>query len=1116
MGTRIVPDRMSGILLPDTRLEFWEDESGVFDSGGTKESDLGQASPYAGIAVPGTASECALRSSGNQSASIDVECNRAGLPVLDGLGYLVGDDGATDAELMGCDLPVPLGGHQSVSSNDQRFYPHVIPIGVEIEDVAAMVVYSDATGNIYSRTVTDTEPWTAEVTIDSATVTNTYPCLLRLPSGRVLCFRWGDSGSDHQVRAWYTDDDGATWAALGPVLEEDLSATTYPTRKRLRAVYLDGVIALFGAVTATDTGAGIWRSRIVQWASSDGGYTFQEVTVSDGSDETKAGAWHDVCVWRGEIILSRLTYTSSGGGGVEIAVRRLPSAWYPWTTADELSQTGSITSGFDLGTFVAPVPATSDGSIAEGELALWADDDTALYMAARHCQGAYDGASPILRSPDGGENWFAPGSSLVYAGRGQAWHWNGAAATEAYSTTACSVHGHGLAVYATESTHIGSDRLYSAWLGGWQSVPMPTTDQSIKPTRRTAWHNVGVASHRPDECGWTRFTVGAPTETITPGVLTHTTAAGEQVQYSIIPSGTLAQGMICEHGLEVSQGQAEIRLRLQDATPQDFDCEVRVTPTTILLYDNNAAAQVGSTTNYSGGPVAIRCSMEGDAVRIFAHIPGDVVALASSAELCGQRRSFAEVAKTPSLTAGAGGGSNQIFFVSTQNSTVYWYWWPFVSNAYCGDHLYTQPNRQKFPRSLVESPSSAIRSVRLSSVTGPAVVGDTWDVDQDALYPYDAVLTTHSPSPRHPWRDDGSALGALVGATGPTGRLSWRMESAAVELGMSALWGVILDGLSMGGVEVYLRYGAAWNLVSAVGYWTMTANAYGRTLEVNTGGALNSAVLRRDELAGCLLEVVSGGTPATQSDEQHLIVRNDPGHINTTAGLSLPLRIELDDTPVAANPFTIRIYPRRALLLVDLSLYQQRFEAIQIRWPIPRRGLGNPYPIPGPSPLGYHEIATAAMGPVYPFGIRHSHGRRLAIEADTEVLTAEDGTRTAYERGPARRRESLTWSELVPMQDYLEEDDPKTIAYKSGGTPLAFRWSTPADLQDILRTLTGSKTVIGWCPSIDSEGTGRPDHWADGAFLARLTSAIERDLVYGDEERSASERVQGATFEEEV
>ena len=172
MGTLHTPDRMSGILIPDDRLELWEDETGIFDSGGTKESELGQASPIASLPAKTStpATDLGLRATGRQSESIEVQFNRGGLPVLDVAGYCVRAADGDPQDWMGCDLPVPLTGFQSVSGAGQRFYPHVVAVGTELSDVAAMVVYADVSGAIHSRNVSDAGAWSGESTIDSAVV----------------------------------------------------------------------------------------------------------------------------------------------------------------------------------------------------------------------------------------------------------------------------------------------------------------------------------------------------------------------------------------------------------------------------------------------------------------------------------------------------------------------------------------------------------------------------------------------------------------------------------------------------------------------------------------------------------------------------------------------------------------------------------------------------------------------------------------------------------------------------------------------------------------------------------------------------------------------------------
>lgn len=1102
---RIVPARYRGIIRPDPRLTWWDAESGLFSAAGARESALGEASPVCGIPVPSSATDLALRASGTPTAAIEAVCTRSGVPVLDGLGYLWRLDGEADAALRGCDLPPPLAAIQALGSS-QRYDPHVIALSSGV----VLCCHRDLAGAIYVQQVSESGPWGAEVLVDGAAITDPNPCLLQIPdSGRILLYRWADLGADHQIRCWHSDDDGATWTADGPVLLDDVSSTVYPDRRRLRAVYLDGIVTIFGHLIATDTATGISRDRVAQWASSDGGAQMTLVVASDGSDEEHSGARIDACVWRGEIVLARIVdWIAPGVTTASVRIRRIPSGWYPWTSGDDLATTAGITSGEDWGTLVVGV----DHRCLDGELALWADDVGALYLAGRHATGAYAGICPILRSADGGETWLAPGSSLAYAGRGQAWWWTGVANETALSLTACAHRGRAVVVHTVSAAGVPTDYLYSSWLGGWQSVPMPSVDQVVSPTRRTAWHHVGTYGHDPVATGWTLTSIGAPVITRNTVALSVATAAGESVQYGRAPAGTLLQGVTAEWGLEVASGTATMRVLLQDATPRDFDAEVRVTPATVELWDLNAAARVGATYTYAGGPVAIRIDIEGDNVVAFARSPGDAILLANPAELCASDRPWTEVARTAALVAGGGAAANLILWRTEASSSVAWWWWCYVSDAYCGDHLYTQPRRQKMTRSLIESPSWAGRGVLLSSVSGPAYSGDAWDVSLSAEYPYAALLPSVSPSPRHGWRSPQWSTGYLVGAVGPTARLSWQVSSAGSESTLGMLWGVLLDGLDMGGAEVWLYYAAAWHLAGSVGTWRFTGQSWGRTVEVTAGGLTYSAVLRRDELAGCLVELVNNA--GDESLERHVCVSNDPGHIDTAGGTSLPLRITLATAP-AISPGNYRVYPRRALLLIDLSVHASAIRGIQVRWPVPRVPPATPTPIPGPSPLGRWGAVTVAAGPVWAWGTTHGDARRLATEADTELITAEDGTRIAYSRSPARRRWSVSWSDLVAMIRQAARA-PDYIAHGAAGPALAFLGSTPTDLADQLRALSGSLVPIVYCPSIDSGGSGRPDHWADGAMVCRITSAVERDTVVGDEERDEADRVQELVLEEEV
>jgi len=165
-------------------------------------------------------------------------------------------------------------------------------------------------------------------------------------------------------------------------------------------------------------------------------------------------------------------------------------------------------------------------------------------------------------------------------------------------------------------------------------------------------------------------------------------------------------------------------------------------------------------------------------------------------------------------------------------------------------------------------------------------------------------------------------------------------------------------------------------------------------------------------------------------------------------------------------------------------------------------------------PEGYAEIGTFAAGPVWAWGWSPSHGRRLTTEVDVEITEAEDGIDIPYQRKPPRRILEWTWAEGVPMGDFLTDDDPDYVAAAAGGAAIAFRRSTPIDVADQLRALNGALTPVVVCPRIDSGDSGRPDHWAAGAFLARIDGTADMDGVTGDEEYDEQVRLQSLRFRE--
>jgi hypothetical protein len=96
----------------------------------------------------------------------------------------------------------------------------------------------------------------------------------------------------------------------------------------------------------------------------------------------------------------------------------------------------------------------------------------------------------------------------------------------------------------------------------------------------------------------------------------------------------------------------------------------------------------------------------------------------------------------------------------------------------------------------------------------------------------------------------------------------------------------------------------------------------------------------------------------------------------------------------------------------------------------------------------------------------------------------------------------------------VESNDPDYIAAKTGGSPLAFKFDAPLEVQDQLRALQGAATVVIVCERIDQAGSGGKLQWAHGAFPARLTGTADLDNVRGTESYDEMARIQGISWRE--
>ena len=621
MGVDRAPNVMCGLGYVDPRLEFWPEESGEYDSGGVQLSELISASPVAGLPSRSQVTKLALEARGSQTKDIVSECNRGGLPQLDRCGLVWKQSGDGDAYYRGCDLPVIPFRWETLQLSGTRSHPDVITCD---DDTVVGCWWVSGTGVVVRRRALD-GAWTAESTVvGDATATNPWATLLSVPEEgqeRLHLYYWKADGTDWQVAFYHSSDRGVTWTYGGVVLQTSLDASSLSSVRRLRAAYANGQIMMVAHVVAADTatGPGVFRDRLVQWASRDGGNSFELVHQQDGSSDQDSGGWPDITVVNNQFLLARVRYDATAARSRAVTSLHA-TAFYTMTAGGEYSGTDDIN---EAGRYWCATTlggaGVSDTIYTDGECACWTDDDGAVYLAGRHASpgAANQQICVLLRSADGGENWVGSGTSPWFTDRGQTWWWdeNG----NSYPIEFAVTPHRGRAILLHNFTSGGADqtKIAALYLGGWQTRPMPPNGGTLRPDRRTAWTHPQVSSAMPDAQGWTRtLGGGAPAPIMTNNRTVVTTGAGQTVKYD--RTGALftpAQGAAFEVALEVSSGAARVRIYAYDAAgPTRYASELEITSTTVKLFDINGGVQIGSTYNYSGGRIRVRLDQAGNDV----------------------------------------------------------------------------------------------------------------------------------------------------------------------------------------------------------------------------------------------------------------------------------------------------------------------------------------------------------------------------------------------------------------------------------------------------------------------------------------------------------------------
>lgn len=1124
---------LRGLILPHERMEWWDAESGEYDAGGTRLASLPSGGPLPGIPTPTstTSTGMVLQASGTQSArgALDVLCQRGGFPDRDRASFLWKNN--ADTEYYGWDAPNVLVAHQPISWTSSAaaasLFPHAVTLADGTVVVAVQLVGAGAQTTIQAWVRSPSAGTWASHTIylNPLQTQSAHPCLVLLPSGRLLCFFWyNDEAADYaNVRMLYSDDSGTTWS-LGQlaVLADSVPTATatgagslnYSTG-RLRAAYSNGQVLLLANVLSMDvTGAShLKRDALWQFASLDLGATFTLVVKTESSGTVTQGAnFHDIVVLDGRFVVAYLDVQLNTP-----SVRILTNAFDPWSNSPVID---GAPGGEPWGTL--------DGGTSKyydvGDLCLFRDESGVLYLTGREV--TVDNCWVVYSSSDGGATWVVMAASSGSSGAGKWWdtddtatHPQGACATWQRGR-ALVIHGH------ASNPGIYDESLSCSYLGGYSTVTMPSYQAFRAQKRQVTWGQTYNAYDLPSDCSWTRTVTGAPTESVSTGVLALAAGVLEAIHYERAPSGSIATGLLATITVAVSAGTYRYDCRIGSVTA-GYWVEVRITPTTVEVWDQVAGTQIGVTATYAGSEVQIELGMEDNNLVVYHRVYSAaddarafVLTASSSALTDDAAATFTAFRVRHGMDAPGGIGParaaavRQVAYVTDEGTAT----------NYVGDNITGQDN----PRDLLGRPFSSVATyvsdgVCVKAVSGPAFHGDAWDIDVRYQRPPENLLPTVTPSPRQSWQS-----GPISGLNASTTKLNlaWRIDTdgAGSYLGQDCnvgndVWGFFLDGANCASIEVDVYYAGAWHLVTTTGVHQFTGVRKGNTIHPDPTSVFGGK-WRIDEAAGASLAFYSAGYTVT--DWVGAVQSNTEGatNVNGVTTKTPVFQIEAASGASSATP-AVGIWPRRHLVIIQASGFSPDIKGIRIRIPV---SAGTAYP--GNPASGYFEIGTLAFGPMAIFGHDYSWQRNIALEANTELTEARDGRTASRVLGPAPRTLEVGWADGVDVSDWRSATGPDYLKASANASAraVAFRHDLPVKLQDLVRSINGPKKLLVYVPNIaydSNSGSGGDtastnSNWAGGAIYGRITSPVRIEQVLGDDELTEVYRVTTVTLKEEV
>ena len=970
------------------------------------DSNVTQAGPRPGSAIAADPrSHLRPQVSGGQSEDLDVYVSRAGHPGLGDSSAAVAwkktAEAATDWRAW--NAPNWLRGFQIRKYDSTNTWQgHAIATIPSSGEVIAVAYNGLAVGFVCELYDPLTDTWATKAT-PTPYIQGPFALAVLPGTERILLLACdsslGAAADRLGPRVWYSDDKAATWAlySASPFSDDILTTAMYAASM---AVVGDELILVVQPVVGT---------AMRHYASRDLGSTFDRVGT------TRAGYDVRVCATpSGQAVVSYRDSADSNKG----KILRLGHAYDPMAAA-------------------SLVPVEVYGVALEAFVAV-ADDDGTLYAIATTTTPTHSASL----STDGGATWTAYTTTFAdwqdnaihfwdyvgacSSGRVVLWHrWD-------------SLGG----LYAEKS-------LAASTLGGWSNVTQPTNAGSIAQSQlarlRMGWDHGWFPAGLPDTPGVWAVNGTAADRSIVAGELEIDSAIASNCYFDQLVSASTAELLALfevrvDSGGNTANNEIAIGLEVKQAW-----VNIRLSTTGFAAYDVVGAAAVGTAAT-----VDLTSDMQ-----IMIWVDGQVGA---GELLTWYRRPGVDVwTAGPSGAVALGAGTSTTatwghVTAAIANNVSYWRLLMFSNSSYL------DPNQASGLASVMGKPlgsssyplpgaGSSTEGARLSLVSGPARVADTYAIPAEHDFGIRELYATGSPSSARPWRSTSTAAQHI------TQDLTERTR-----LGDS--WSIVLyvGGCNFRQVQLGGYNGTTWSTLGtldlATGFTGLGYDLLGDVVRPSAGTSAAGRWLQGMELAGWRAILPSG--------KSRRIVRSSGGSWSTASTAKPEVIIEGVDGTEAASGVLDLVAPEGVMVVHLPAAAASMYSHLRLV-------------IAGaqatPPDEAYYQIGTCLVAGLLCTGKGWGDGWSWSLNPNTRETVTPYGTRTITEEGPPVQALTVAWQDGQRMAGLRGAAGDADYVGPSSGAPIAADQDVWGQLSGLLRSSkSGQRPVVAIGAVPDASG----------------------------------------------